>query len=118
MQNLKSKLGTAVGASIGIPVTFTLEVLGAAGAIWGVSETVGLRSEENAVYWRVAAIVTGALSFLAYCGRHFIPSPNQAQQHRNGFFSAVNYAITKPYQALYVEFLCNNDNNETRTLLK
>ena len=53
---------------------FLLQVMGASGAIWGCSEAIALRNSENAMQWRIAAIVVGtiflirwALQILAYC---------------------------------------------------
>ena len=38
-----------------------LEVFGAAGAIWGVSEAVGLRSSSTVWFWRPAALIVGGV---------------------------------------------------------
>lgn len=39
--------------------SFHLEVLGAGGAVWGFSEMIGLRNEENWLFWRyISSIVT------------------------------------------------------------
>lgn len=47
--------------------TFILQVLGAAGAVWGASEAMGWRRPENQLAWQRAAQVTGAVSFLRWC---------------------------------------------------
>ena len=38
-----------------------LEVFGGAGAIWGCSESIGLRNSANIWFWRPAAIAVGVL---------------------------------------------------------
>lgn len=39
--------------------TFHLEVLGAGGAVWGFSEMVGLRHDDNWLLWRyISSLVT------------------------------------------------------------
>lgn len=53
---------------------FVLNVLGGSGAIWGCAEAVTLRNADNALGWRIAAILVGAVflmrwifQMLAYC---------------------------------------------------
>ena len=53
---------------------FVLNVLGGSGAIWGCAEAVTLRNAENALKWRIAAILVGTMflirwifQMLAYC---------------------------------------------------
>jgi hypothetical protein len=41
-----------------------MEVMGSAGAVWGFSEVVGLRTAATAWLWRPAAIFTGIVFFL------------------------------------------------------
>jgi hypothetical protein len=40
-----------------------LEVMGSAGAVWGFSEVVGLRTESTVWFWRPAALFTGLVFF-------------------------------------------------------
>ena len=47
---------------------FVLEVLGGAGAIWGSSEALTLRTADNsATLWRPIAAAVGGLFFLRWC---------------------------------------------------
>ncbi|NGX26512.1 MAG: hypothetical protein K940chlam6_00436 [Chlamydiae bacterium] len=55
-----------ISQGVDLGIRFTLEVLGASGAIWGTSEVVHLRNDENKDYWRVTAIVIGALAFIRF----------------------------------------------------
>lgn len=65
-------------------VKLNLEVFGAAGAVWGFSEVVGLRTADNKNAWQVTAIVVGFIFFLR-CGlfaprclhRAALPAPLQ-----------------------------------------
>ena len=41
-----------------VAVKFVLEVMGAAGAIWGCSQIVLLRTDETTHFWRVVAMIT------------------------------------------------------------
>jgi len=36
--------------------SFHLEVIGAGGAVWGFSEMIGLRDNENVLLWRVISV--------------------------------------------------------------
>ena len=37
-------------------ITFHLEVIGAGGAVWGFSEMVSLRNNENFLFWRYISL--------------------------------------------------------------
>mmetsp|Transcript_23543 Transcript_23543/g.33024 ORF Transcript_23543/g.33024 Transcript_23543/m.33024 type:complete len:114 (+) Transcript_23543:131-472(+) len=43
-----------------------LEVFGGAGAIWGFSEAVGLRTTETIYFWRPCALSFGAIFFIRW----------------------------------------------------
>ena len=43
--------------------TFHLEVLGAGGAVWGFSEMVGFRNEDNLILWRY---ISSAVTFIFF----------------------------------------------------
>jgi hypothetical protein len=45
---------------------FLLQVMGGAGAVWGSSDAVGLRTPDTQEAWRVAALVTGNVFFLRW----------------------------------------------------
>lgn len=45
---------------------FVLEVLGGAGAIWGFSEVIGLRTPETLWFWRPCALMFGAVFFFRW----------------------------------------------------
>ena len=46
-----------------------LEVFGAAGAIWGFSEAIGLRVESTVWFWRPCALSVGAIFFARWCAQ-------------------------------------------------
>ncbi len=43
-----------------------LEVFGGAGAIWGFSEAVGLRTNATVWFWRPCALIVGSIFFLRW----------------------------------------------------
>ena len=55
-----------------------LEVFGAAGAVWGFSEAIGLRVESTVWFWRPCALAVGAIFFARWCTQiqHFIAEEN------------------------------------------
>lgn len=53
-------------------VEFVLEVLGACGAIWGCSEAVDVRKDDNGDLWRIVSGSVGVVAFLLFA---------QARQH-------------------------------------
>jgi hypothetical protein len=56
------------GLIIGIPVTFTLEVLGMGAPIWGCSDAFNLKDDNNSVYWdriSIAFILLGLGRYIA-----------------------------------------------------
>jgi hypothetical protein len=44
-----------------------LEVFGGAGAIWGFSEAIGLRTPETVWFWRPCALIVGVIFFVRWC---------------------------------------------------
>ena len=48
---------------------FVLEVLGAAGAIWGPAEALGLRTSQNLWFWRPLVLAVGCIFFLRWCSQ-------------------------------------------------
>jgi hypothetical protein len=57
-------------AFIALLLRVVLEVIGAAGAIWGGSEVVKLRNADNKELWRWISIVIGILSFFRFITLH------------------------------------------------
>ena len=58
---------TSKGINFGIK--FTLEVLGASGAIWGASEVLHLRNsndEYNNTCWRIVALTIGGFALIRF----------------------------------------------------
>lgn len=106
MSNISVKAGALIAAPAGILVSFTLEVFGAIGAVWGASEVVGLRDENNAHLWRSIACVVGALSFLSYVCRHFPPEQTYQSDHL-GVFSAAYGTFRNPYGMVNDVFIKN-----------
>ena len=100
---------------MGIAITMTLEVFGAVGATWGFSEVFGFRDESNLEGWRSTAMTIGAMSFFAYCCRHFY-MPKEPPLHRNSFFAALRHAMDKPYEAVYSEFIYKDEEERGRLL--
>ena len=43
-----------------------LEVFGGAGAVWGFSEAVGLRTPDTVWFWRPASLIVGGIFFLRW----------------------------------------------------
>ena len=60
---------------------FVLEVLGGAGAVWGSSEVLLLRTSANVHVWRPISIFFGSLFFLRWCSQ-FATALRQAFQKR------------------------------------
>ena len=63
-----------------------LEVFGGAGAIWGFSETVGLRTAATAWFWRPAALTVGAIFFLRWMAQlrdYEISHPKHHHHHHH-----------------------------------
>jgi hypothetical protein len=50
-------------------VRLVLEVFGSAGAIWGLSEAVGLRSSQSAWFWRPVALSVGMIFLVRWIGQ-------------------------------------------------
>jgi hypothetical protein len=57
-------------AFIALLLRVVLEVIGAAGAIWGGSEVVKLRNADNKELWRWISVVIGILSFFRFITLH------------------------------------------------
>lgn len=94
--------GTFFGCIIGLTVQVTLEVLGAAGAIWGVSDLAGLRTEENGTLYRGVCVGVGAAALFSFCCRHAAPvglPPRLAPTFPRRFVSAAG----RPFDALRAE---------------
>ena len=77
-----------------------LEVFGGAGAIWGFSEAIGLRTPETVWFWRPCALSFGVIFFVRWCMQIqdyvleenlLFPSLNEIESLRkdmsNSFFS-------------------------------
>lgn len=98
---MTNKYGTVVGATIGIPVTFALEVLGAAGAVWGSSEVVGLRDDSNKQLWINTALVLGVAGLVRY-GLKFQQEKSMAHrsQENAGFWASAAHAAISPHEAI------------------
>lgn len=62
----RNQCAAGLGAAVGVSVTFVLEVVGAAGAIWGGSEVTGLRDEHNAHRWDLIAFGVAGLAMLRF----------------------------------------------------
>lgn len=65
---------------------FILEVWGGAGAIWGFSEVVGLRTEDTLYFWRPAAMTLGGLFFIRFIGQ----LATAAKEYPKGNFAKIN----------------------------
>jgi hypothetical protein len=65
-----NRLAFSVFAFIALLLRLILEVIGAAGAIWGGSEVVRLRNADNKELWRWISIVIGILSFFRFITLH------------------------------------------------
>ncbi len=69
-------------------IRFTLEVLGASGAIWGASEVLHLRNSDhelNNTCWRIAAIFVGILAMI-----RFIHKESQSSENLQGRVGPAN----------------------------
>lgn len=102
-----SVLATAIGAPIGLSVSFTLEVLGAAGAIWGASEVVSLRNPSDPNPWKGFAMVLGGVALFRWIlKQRDLPQAkfSQADYGKWGFFQHLDYAFTNPMPAIRKEF--------------
>jgi hypothetical protein len=62
---IKEKSEAMKAVEIFLP-RFVLEVLGAAGAIWGASEAIGLRNSQNVWFWRTVALTFGFIFLLRW----------------------------------------------------
>lgn len=65
-KSLESNSKQEVLVQIFLP-KFVLEVMGGAGAVWGFSEAVGLRTSANLWFWRPVTLFAGALFFIRWC---------------------------------------------------
>ncbi|NGX59696.1 MAG: hypothetical protein KR126chlam3_00852 [Chlamydiae bacterium] len=73
-------------------IRFTLEVLGASGAIWGASEVMHLRNSDhelNNTCWRIAAIFVGTIALI-----RFIYKESHSSKNLN---NRVDAATNTPY---------------------
>ena len=59
-------IANKISQGFDLGIRFTLEVLGASGAIWGTSEVLHLRNDENKDYWRGTAIIIGGLALIRF----------------------------------------------------
>lgn len=94
-----SQAGVVVGAIVGVPVTFALEVLGAAGAVWGASEALGLRNDDNGAIWDVAALTVGAFGLVRYLAKYPLETP-QKKRHNDSFSGGFWHAVISPHEAI------------------
>lgn len=97
-----SKAGAVAGATIGIPVKFALEVLGAAGAVWGASEVYGCRNEDNSAAWQYVAVTIGTLALIRQVPLAYFTARNN--QSSNTFLSGFFRAYAQPYSTLHNQF--------------
>jgi hypothetical protein len=105
--SVERKIATLTGATIGILISFILEVLGAAGAIWGSSEAAELRNEDNDRLWQIIALIIGVVAFFKWTIKQanlYESAPPSESVSAHGFFSRLGYASEKPFCALKTEF--------------
>eukprot|EP01091_Cochliopodium_minus_P004547 TRINITY_DN14437_c0_g1_i1.p1 TRINITY_DN14437_c0_g1~~TRINITY_DN14437_c0_g1_i1.p1 ORF type:complete len:178 (-),score=46.45 TRINITY_DN14437_c0_g1_i1:36-527(-) len=69
---LNRKIALGIVGLFGMIITFVLEVFGAAGAIWGFSELITIRTGDNKDYWRVYASVVGVFALFRYVAVHML----------------------------------------------
>jgi len=70
----KSKVGAQASCfwrGLDLLVTFVLQVLGGAGAVWGCSEWASVRAGPNNNNWRVVSSVVGIVCFARWCSVQF-----------------------------------------------
>jgi hypothetical protein len=70
LDSFLNRFAFSVLAFIALLLRVVLEVIGAAGAIWGGSEVVKLRTADNKELWRWISIVIGILSFFRFITLH------------------------------------------------
>ena len=70
LDSFLNRFAFSVLAFIALLLRVVLEVIGAAGAIWGGSEVVKLRNADNKELWRWISIVIGILSFFRFITLH------------------------------------------------
>jgi len=115
MHKILSTAGIVMGAPIGISTSFILEVVGAIGAVWGGSQTLGLRNDANEEIYRTAAMVVGGVALVYHVTKHM-------QRHRNypnssGFFQNFVAAVNNPYGAIYSQFKPTSEHELEHTVI-
>lgn len=114
--SLSSKLGVVTGSTIGVPTTFALEVLGAAGAVWGSSEVLGLRDDDNNAAWNTVAIIFGVAGLIRYSAK-YVSENSKNNRHSSDFCSAFWHAIVSPHEAVKDEFFYSEQTEKKPLLL-
>ena len=102
--SIRSKTGVLIGALFwGLPITFFLEVVGASGAVWGGSDLVGVRNDENEKSWAIFSMALGTLAFIRYSLKFYRETPN-LEPHEESFAAAFSHAVDAPMEAIKEEF--------------
>lgn len=102
-RSYKSKTGAVMGAVFGLPISFFLEVVGAAGAAWGASEAFGLRDAENKELWVPFALTLGAFALVRY-GLSFYRETANRDRSESDFSGAFWHAVDAPREAIKDQF--------------
>lgn len=76
-KNINHKIALGLVGLFGFGVTFTLEVLGATGAFWGVTDVISIRNTKNNASYRIAALSIGGLALLRYIAVHGLSQAKQ-----------------------------------------
>lgn len=106
--SLYSKSGVFLGCVLGVSATFALEVLGAAGAVWGSSEVFGLRNDNNKEAWVSVAITVGTIALARYLVKYAREKPKR-DRHTSAFCSSFWHAVVSPHEAIQDEFFYCED---------
>lgn len=94
--NVNRKIALGAVGLLGASVTFTLEVLGAAGAFWGATEVFYLRDATNETLFRYLSMGIGGLALTRYVAVHAI-SPHKQRNYLKDIEQEGNYG--KIFQA-------------------